>query len=122
MIITDASLVGISAILLQQSSDSSYSIIAYSSRTLTPTEQNHSQLERECLTIVHACEKFRAYILGRRFKIIIGHKPLVYLFANAQSRIPLRFERWSLRLQEFDLQLFSLKVHLIQLISYHDIR
>ena len=40
MIITDASPVGISAILLQQSSDSSYRIIAYSSRTLTATEQN----------------------------------------------------------------------------------
>ena len=63
LIITDASPVGISAILLQQPSDSSYRIIAYSSRTLTPTEQNYSQLERECLTVVHACEKFRVYIL-----------------------------------------------------------
>ena len=46
LIITDASPVGISAILLQQSSDSKYSIIAYSSCTLTPIEQNYSQLER----------------------------------------------------------------------------
>ena len=45
LIITDASTVGISVILLQQSSDSSYRIIAYSSHTLTPTEQNYSQLE-----------------------------------------------------------------------------
>ena len=60
LIITDASPVGISAILLQQSSDSSYRIIAYSSRTLTPIEQNYSQLERECSAIVHTCEKFYA--------------------------------------------------------------
>ena len=59
LIITDASPVGISAIRLQQSSDSSYRIIAYSSLTLTPTEQNYSQLERECLAILYACEKFR---------------------------------------------------------------
>ena len=52
--ITDASTVGISAILLQQSSDSSYRIIAYSSRTLTRTEENYSQLEQECLAIVYS--------------------------------------------------------------------
>ena len=40
LIITDASPVGVSAILLQQLSDSSYRIIAYSSRALTPAEQN----------------------------------------------------------------------------------
>ena len=57
--VTGASPVGISATLLQQPSDSSYRIFAYSSRTLTPTEQNYSQLERKFLAIVHACEKFR---------------------------------------------------------------
>ena len=41
----DASPVDISATLLQQSSDSGYRIVAYSSRTLSPTEQNYSQLK-----------------------------------------------------------------------------
>ena len=109
LIITDANPVGISAILLQQSSDSSYRIIAYSSRTLTPTEQNYSKLERECLAIVHACDKFRVYILGGHFEIITDHKPLVHLFSNAQSRMPLRIERWSLRLQEFDFTISHIK-------------
>ena len=89
MIITDASTVRISAILLQQSSDSSYRIIAYSSRTLTPTEQNYSQLERECLAILHACETFRVYLLGKHVEIITDHKPLIHLFNNAQSQMPL---------------------------------
>ena len=51
LIITDASPAGVSAILLQQLSDSSYRIIAYSSRALTPAEQNYSQLERECMHV-----------------------------------------------------------------------
>ena len=63
LIITDASPVGISAIVLQQlysfTFDSSYCIIAYSSCTLTPTEQNYRQLERECLATEHAFEMFR---------------------------------------------------------------
>ena len=109
MIITDASTVRISAILLQQPSDSSYRIIAYSSRTLTPTEQNYSQLERECLAILHACETFRVYLLGKHFEIITDHKPLVHLFNNAQSQMPLWIERWSLRLQEFDFTISHIK-------------
>ena len=47
LIILDASPAGISATLLQQLSDISYNIIAYSRRTVTPTEQNYSQLEQE---------------------------------------------------------------------------
>ena len=109
LIITDASPVVISATLLKQLSDSSYPIIAYSSRTLTPTEQNYSQLERECLAIVHASEKFRMHILGGHFEVITDHKPLVHLFNNAQSRMPLRIERWSLRLQEFDFTISHIK-------------
>ena len=102
LIITDASPIGISAILLQQSSDSSYRIITYSSRIRTPIEQNYSQLERECLAIVHACERYRVYILGGHFEIITDHKPLVHLFNKAQSQMLLRIARWTLRLQEFD--------------------
>ena len=94
-----------SAILFQQSSDSSYRIIVYSSRTLTPTKQNFIQLE----TIVHACEKFIVYILGGHFKIIKDYNPLVHLFNNAQSRMPLRTERWSLSLKEFDFTISHIK-------------
>ena len=68
LIITDAGPVGISAIVLQLLSDSSFRIIVYSSHTLITTEQNYSQLEQECLVILHACEKFRVYILGGYFE------------------------------------------------------
>ena len=49
-----------------------------------------------------ACEKFRVYILGGLFEIITDHKRLVHLLNNAQLQMPLRIERWNLRLQEFD--------------------
>ena len=49
-----------------------------------------------------ACEKFRVYILGGLFEIITDHKQLVHLFNSAQLQMPLRTERWNLRLQEFD--------------------
>ena len=49
------------------------------------------------------------YILGGYFKIRTDHKPLIYLFNNARSRMPLRIERWSLRLQEFDFTISHIK-------------
>ena len=48
-------------------------------------------------------------ILGGHFETIIDHKPFVHLFNNAQSRITLRIERWSLHLQEFDFTISQIK-------------
>ena len=61
------------------------------------TEENFSQLEQECSAIVHECDSLGVYILGGHFEIITDHKSLVHLFKNAQSRMPLQFERCSLR-------------------------
>ena len=58
---------------------------------------------------MQACEKFKVYILLGHFEIITDRKPLVHLFNNAQSRMPLPIERWSLRLQEFDFTISHIK-------------
>ena len=88
---TDASPYGISAILMQQSANQNDAkIIAYSSRSLTKAEQNYSQLERECLAVVYACEKNRLYLLGRHFEIYNDHKALVNILNNPKAKVPLR--------------------------------
>ena len=57
-IYTNASTHGISAILLQKSrNQANCKIVTYSSRALTSTEKNYSQLKRKCLAIVYGCEK-----------------------------------------------------------------
>ena len=101
-IITDAGPTGLSAILLQHTKhNTDYQIIAYLSRTLTNVEQRYSQIEKECLGILHGCEKFRMYLLGGPFTVLTDHIPLVTLLNNSNTTIPLRIERWSLRLQEY---------------------
>ena len=49
----DAFQTGLGAALLQEGCP-----VAYSSRVMTPTEQNYAQIEKELLAIVFACEKF----------------------------------------------------------------
>ena len=104
---TDASPVGISAIIVQNTpTKQDHKLISYSSRSLTSTEQRYSQIERECLAIVYACEHNKLYLYGRDFKILCDHKPIVNLLNNPNSTVPLRIERMTLRLQgySFDLQ------------------
>ena len=53
----DASNHGLGACLLQQGK-----LIAYASRSLTPTEAAYAQIEKELLAIVFACQKIHQFI------------------------------------------------------------
>ena len=50
--------------------------IAFASRTLSSSEQNYSQVEKEALSLVFGVCKFHTYLYGRRFKVVTDYKPL----------------------------------------------
>lgn len=78
--------------------------IAYASRALSQTERNYAQIEKECLAIVFATERFEHYILGKDcIKVLTDHKPLVTIFNKSILTSPKRLQRMRLRLQKFDL-------------------
>ena len=64
---TDASNVGLGAVLAQIDTNGNEQVISYASRTLTPRERNYSTLEKEALAIIFATEHFRFYLLGHPF-------------------------------------------------------
>ena len=68
---TDASSVGVGAVLEQ-----SGKVIAYASRSLTKAERQYSTIQKECLAIVYATKQFRHYLLGRHFTLFTDHAPL----------------------------------------------
>ncbi|XP_073251790.1 uncharacterized protein [Porites lutea] len=96
---TDACDKGLGAVLLQSGQP-----VAFASRTLSPTEKNYATIEKECLAIVYACERFNQY-LARREKIFVetDHKPLESIFKKSLLSAPCRLQRMLLRLQRFNL-------------------
>ena len=103
---TDASNEGVGAILLQEF-DGVRHPIGFASRKLQPREQNYSTIERECLAIVWAMQKFQNFLYGQHFVLEVDHEPLKYLNqTNFQNG---RLMRWALSIQPFRFTVKAIK-------------
>jgi hypothetical protein len=71
---TDASGVGIGAVLSQKGHP-----IAYLSKALSPRAQAFSTYEKECLALILAVEKWKSYLQHKEFTIYTDHKSLIHL-------------------------------------------
>lgn len=74
----DASDVGIGAVLMQEEDGVMYPI-CYASRKLQPREVRYSTIEKECLALVWALDKFYIYLYGVDFMLETDHHPLSYI-------------------------------------------
>lgn len=99
---TDASDVGLGAVLVQGENDDE-KVVAYWSRKLTAAERKYQTTERECLAVVQAIEHFRPYIEGVHFSVITDHASLLWL-QNLKDPAG-RLGRWVLRLQAYNFTL-----------------
>jgi len=104
---TDASHVGIVAVLLQEDAMGEQRPVAFASQKLQPRESNYSTIERECLAIVWEVTKFQEYVYGAEFIVEINHGPLQYLRqAKFQKG---RLMRWALTLQPYRFLLRAIR-------------
>ena len=77
--------------------------IAYASRSMTETETNYAQIEKEMLAIVFAVECFEQYVYGCPVLVQTDHKPLESIYKKSLTSAPRRLRRMLLRLQKFGL-------------------
>lgn len=81
---TDASQTGIGAILYQKHPTGN-KVIAYASRSLTPSEKNYPTFKLEFLALKWAItEKFVDYLIGPKFTTYTDNNPLTHILTAAK--------------------------------------
>ena len=96
---TDASGVGLGAVLLQEV-EGEMKPVAYLSRRLLDRETRYSTVEKECLAMKWAIDTLRYYLLGRHFILETDHRALQWL--NRMRDANMRIAGWYLALQPYD--------------------
>ncbi len=94
---TDASTLGLGAVLMQPDQRGKLHSIAYASRTQNQTEN------LEALAVVWALRKFRDIVYGYKITIFTDHAPITHLFKS--KNLEGRFARWFLTIEEFCLEI-----------------
>ena len=97
---TDASLKGLGACLMQDGKP-----IAFASKSLSKSESNYSNIEREMLGVVFALVRFHQYSYGRKVTVISDHKPLESIYKKPLGDAPPRLQRMLLKIQQYDYEI-----------------
>jgi transposase InsO family protein len=107
-IATDASWIGIGAVLYQPDDDEGeitpFNIVAICSKKLSPTQQRYPVYKKELWAVVYALRKFHSYIWGRPDTIIYtDHKPLIHI--TNQTNLSASLQQWLDVIMDYNLKI-----------------
>ncbi len=99
-ILTDASYIGLGAVLSQKDDNNQEYVVAYASRALTKDEKKYTTAtEVEALALSWALQHYRPYIHGKQFEVFTDHKALEFI--QNSSSVNGRVARWSFKIQAY---------------------
>lgn len=100
---TDASLLGLGAVLLQEQ-DGKERVLAYASRGLKKSERNYPAHKLEFLSMKWAItDKFKDVLYGHKFTVITDNNPLTYVLTSA--KLDATGQRWIAELASYDFDI-----------------
>ena len=96
----DASEDAIGEVLLQQDQP-----VCFTSHTLSNTEKQYAQIEKECLAIVTCMKKWHQYLYGKQhITVHTDHQPLESIFKKPISKAPRRLQGMMLKLLNYQFK------------------
>nr|XP_025035341.1 uncharacterized protein LOC112544063 [Pelodiscus sinensis] len=98
---TDASEVGLGAVLTQEEGGEEHPIL-YLSRKLFPRERGYATVEKEALALKWAIDSLRYFLVGDEFTVVTDHAPLQWM-QQMKDTNP-RILRWYLSLQPYQFR------------------
>lgn len=97
---TDASSIGMGAVLFQRTESGERRVISCSSAKFTGSEKRYHINEQETLAVVWACKRYRHWLENEHFTLITDSRALTWLHQFKDERAKLT--RWALQLQEYN--------------------
>jgi len=109
--VIDASDIGAGAVLQQEDSEGIDHSVCYFSKKFEEHQQKYSTIEKEALSQLFALQHFDVYlIINTTIQLVLvytDHNPLVLLHKMRDCNQ--RLLRWSLTLQEYNLQIYHIR-------------
>lgn len=96
----DSSKDGLGSCLIQKGQP-----VSFVSRSLTNSEKNYAQIEKELLAIVFSFEKYHNFVYGRKVTVQSDHKPLMAIVKKPLHKISSRMQRMILKLLKYDFEI-----------------